>query len=102
MVTGESEKKNISQDTHPASHLLTLITHLPAVVCEKCVSAITHLHMHLCIYLSQQDAQEFLRFLLDKLHTEINRRPFVRRPPKEPEQKYTRFRYVISSSSSSD
>uniref|UniRef100_A0A3Q0S5W8 ubiquitinyl hydrolase 1 n=1 Tax=Amphilophus citrinellus TaxID=61819 RepID=A0A3Q0S5W8_AMPCI len=24
---------------------------------------------------SQQDAQEFLRFLLDKLHTEINRRP---------------------------
>ncbi|XP_075870159.1 ubiquitin carboxyl-terminal hydrolase 21 [Nelusetta ayraudi] len=41
---------------------------------------------------SQQDAQEFLRFLLDKLHTEINRRPFVRRPLKEPEQKYTRFR----------
>uniref|UniRef100_A0A672FRR8 Ubiquitin carboxyl-terminal hydrolase 21 n=1 Tax=Salarias fasciatus TaxID=181472 RepID=A0A672FRR8_SALFA len=30
---------------------------------------------------SQQDAQEFLRFLLDKLHTEINRRPYVRRYP---------------------
>uniref|UniRef100_A0A3B5KDC9 ubiquitinyl hydrolase 1 n=1 Tax=Takifugu rubripes TaxID=31033 RepID=A0A3B5KDC9_TAKRU len=28
---------------------------------------------------SQQDAQEFLRFLLDKLHVEINRRPYVRR-----------------------
>lgn len=40
---------------------------------------------------SQQDAQEFLRFLLDKLHTEINRRPYVRRV-KEPEQKYARFR----------
>uniref|UniRef100_A0A671URI1 ubiquitinyl hydrolase 1 n=1 Tax=Sparus aurata TaxID=8175 RepID=A0A671URI1_SPAAU len=26
---------------------------------------------------SQQDAQEFLRFLLDKLHTEINRKPNV-------------------------
>uniref|UniRef100_A0A3Q1JGR0 ubiquitinyl hydrolase 1 n=1 Tax=Anabas testudineus TaxID=64144 RepID=A0A3Q1JGR0_ANATE len=26
---------------------------------------------------SQQDAQEFLRFLLDKLHTEINRRPNI-------------------------
>uniref|UniRef100_A0A3B3ZLB5 ubiquitinyl hydrolase 1 n=1 Tax=Periophthalmus magnuspinnatus TaxID=409849 RepID=A0A3B3ZLB5_9GOBI len=38
----------------------------------------------------QQDAQEFLRFLLDKLHTEINRRPYVRRV-KEPEQKYARF-----------
>uniref|UniRef100_A0A8C2Z212 ubiquitinyl hydrolase 1 n=1 Tax=Cyclopterus lumpus TaxID=8103 RepID=A0A8C2Z212_CYCLU len=33
----------------------------------------------------QQDAQEFLRFLLDKLHTEINRRPYVRRTGKEPE-----------------
>ncbi|TMS15965.1 Rho-related GTP-binding protein RhoA-C [Larimichthys crocea] len=41
---------------------------------------------------SQQDAQEFLRFLLDKLHTEINRRPYVRRTGKEPEQKYARFR----------
>uniref|UniRef100_A0A3Q3X040 ubiquitinyl hydrolase 1 n=1 Tax=Mola mola TaxID=94237 RepID=A0A3Q3X040_MOLML len=39
----------------------------------------------------QQDAQEFLRFLLDKLHTEINRRPYVRRPGKESEQKYARF-----------
>lgn len=41
---------------------------------------------------SQQDAQEFLRFLLDKLHVEINRRPYVRRVVKEPEQKYARFR----------
>ncbi|XP_070825089.1 ubiquitin carboxyl-terminal hydrolase 21 [Chaetodon trifascialis] len=41
---------------------------------------------------SQQDAQEFLRFLLDKLHTEINRRPYTRRAGKEPEQKYARFR----------
>lgn len=41
---------------------------------------------------SQQDAQEFLRFLLDKLHTEINRRPNVRKTGKEPEQKYARFR----------
>ncbi|XP_034028420.1 ubiquitin carboxyl-terminal hydrolase 21-like [Thalassophryne amazonica] len=41
---------------------------------------------------SQQDAQEFLRFLLDKLHTEINRRPYVRRTGKEPEQKYVKFR----------
>ncbi|KAM3618056.1 uncharacterized protein V6R79_014556 [Siganus canaliculatus] len=41
---------------------------------------------------SQQDAQEFLRFLLDKLHTEINRRPYTRRPAKEPEQKFARFR----------
>ncbi|CAL9703107.1 unnamed protein product [Knipowitschia caucasica] len=40
---------------------------------------------------SQQDAQEFLRFLLDKLHTEINRRPYVQRV-KEPEQKFARFR----------
>ncbi|XP_072305947.1 ubiquitin carboxyl-terminal hydrolase 21 isoform X2 [Eucyclogobius newberryi] len=40
---------------------------------------------------SQQDAQEFLRFLLDKLHTEINRRPYVRRV-KETEQKYAGFR----------
>uniref|UniRef100_H2LXH4 Ubiquitin carboxyl-terminal hydrolase n=1 Tax=Oryzias latipes TaxID=8090 RepID=H2LXH4_ORYLA len=39
----------------------------------------------------QQDAQEFLRFLLDKLHTEINRRPNVRKTGKEPEQKYARF-----------
>uniref|UniRef100_A0A3Q4HUD0 ubiquitinyl hydrolase 1 n=1 Tax=Neolamprologus brichardi TaxID=32507 RepID=A0A3Q4HUD0_NEOBR len=39
----------------------------------------------------QQDAQEFLRFLLDKLHTEINRRPYVRRAGKEPEQKFARF-----------
>uniref|UniRef100_A0A3Q3ESL4 ubiquitinyl hydrolase 1 n=1 Tax=Labrus bergylta TaxID=56723 RepID=A0A3Q3ESL4_9LABR len=35
----------------------------------------------------QQDAQEFLRFLLDKLHTEINRRPYVRRTGKDPEQR---------------
>ncbi|KAM7411810.1 hypothetical protein PAMA_021675 [Pampus argenteus] len=41
---------------------------------------------------SQQDAQEFLRFLLDKLHTEINRRPYIRRTGKDPEQKYVRFR----------
>ncbi|XP_031700330.1 ubiquitin carboxyl-terminal hydrolase 21 isoform X1 [Anarrhichthys ocellatus] len=41
---------------------------------------------------SQQDAQEFLRFLLDKLHTEINRRPYIRRTGKEPEQKFARFR----------
>ncbi|XP_056157698.1 ubiquitin carboxyl-terminal hydrolase 21 [Lampris incognitus] len=41
---------------------------------------------------SQQDAQEFLRFLLDRLHTEINRRPHVRRTGKEPEQKYAKFR----------
>ncbi|XP_061668545.1 ubiquitin carboxyl-terminal hydrolase 21 isoform X1 [Syngnathoides biaculeatus] len=41
---------------------------------------------------SQQDAQEFLRFLLEKLHTEINRKPNIRRPLKDPEQKYARFR----------
>ncbi|KAF3696943.1 Ubiquitin carboxyl-terminal hydrolase 21 [Channa argus] len=41
---------------------------------------------------SQQDAQEFLRFLLDKLHTEVNRKPNIRRTVKEPEQKYARFR----------
>uniref|UniRef100_A0A3Q3BBU0 ubiquitinyl hydrolase 1 n=1 Tax=Kryptolebias marmoratus TaxID=37003 RepID=A0A3Q3BBU0_KRYMA len=41
--------------------------------------------------MDQQDAQEFLRFLLDKLHTEINRRPNVKRTVKEPEQKYARF-----------
>ncbi|XP_051913210.1 ubiquitin carboxyl-terminal hydrolase 21 isoform X2 [Hippocampus zosterae] len=41
---------------------------------------------------SQQDAQEFLRFLLEKLHTEINRKPYNRRPLKDPEQKYARFR----------
>uniref|UniRef100_A0A669CYT7 ubiquitinyl hydrolase 1 n=1 Tax=Oreochromis niloticus TaxID=8128 RepID=A0A669CYT7_ORENI len=40
---------------------------------------------------SQQDAQEFLRFLLDKLHTEINRRPYIRRTGKEPEQKFARI-----------
>uniref|UniRef100_A0A672FP12 Ubiquitin carboxyl-terminal hydrolase n=1 Tax=Salarias fasciatus TaxID=181472 RepID=A0A672FP12_SALFA len=45
---------------------------------------------------SQQDAQEFLRFLLDKLHTEINRRPYVRRVEREVEQKYARFRCVYS------
>uniref|UniRef100_A0A3Q2XBF5 Ubiquitin carboxyl-terminal hydrolase n=1 Tax=Hippocampus comes TaxID=109280 RepID=A0A3Q2XBF5_HIPCM len=39
----------------------------------------------------QQDAQEFLRFLLEKLHTEINRKPYNRRPLKDPEQKYARF-----------
>uniref|UniRef100_A0A8C4ZGS2 ubiquitinyl hydrolase 1 n=1 Tax=Gadus morhua TaxID=8049 RepID=A0A8C4ZGS2_GADMO len=37
---------------------------------------------------SQQDAQEFLRFLLDRLHTEVNRRVCVRRTGKEPVQKY--------------
>ncbi|XP_062314466.1 ubiquitin carboxyl-terminal hydrolase 21 isoform X1 [Osmerus eperlanus] len=41
---------------------------------------------------SQQDAQEFLRFLLDRLHTEINRRPYVRRNGLEPEQKYAKIR----------
>ncbi|MEQ2250950.1 hypothetical protein ILYODFUR_006133 [Ilyodon furcidens] len=41
---------------------------------------------------SQQDAQEFLRFLLDKLHTEINRRPYVKRTGKELEPTYVRFR----------
>uniref|UniRef100_A0A3Q2PZA6 ubiquitinyl hydrolase 1 n=1 Tax=Fundulus heteroclitus TaxID=8078 RepID=A0A3Q2PZA6_FUNHE len=40
---------------------------------------------------SQQDAQEFLRFLLDKLHTEINRRPYVKRTGKESDQKCVRF-----------
>uniref|UniRef100_A0A8C6L5I8 Ubiquitin carboxyl-terminal hydrolase n=1 Tax=Nothobranchius furzeri TaxID=105023 RepID=A0A8C6L5I8_NOTFU len=44
---------------------------------------------------SQQDAQEFLRFLLDKLHTEINRRPNVKRTGKEPEQKYARIRLFL-------
>uniref|UniRef100_A0A3Q2CQP0 ubiquitinyl hydrolase 1 n=1 Tax=Cyprinodon variegatus TaxID=28743 RepID=A0A3Q2CQP0_CYPVA len=34
----------------------------------------------------QQDAQEFLRFLLDKLHTEINRRPYVKRTGKISEE----------------
>ncbi|KAG7279858.1 hypothetical protein CRUP_016185 [Coryphaenoides rupestris] len=33
---------------------------------------------------SQQDAQEFLRFLLDRLHNEINRHACVRRTGKEP------------------
>ncbi|KAM9828773.1 ubiquitin carboxyl-terminal hydrolase 21 isoform X2 [Syngnathus typhle] len=41
---------------------------------------------------SQQDAQEFLRFLLEKLHSEINRKPYIQRPLKDPEQKYARFR----------
>ncbi|XP_053704356.1 ubiquitin carboxyl-terminal hydrolase 21 [Synchiropus splendidus] len=41
---------------------------------------------------SQQDAQEFLRFLLERLHAEINRRPCVRRPTQEPEQQFARFR----------
>ncbi|KAM9785613.1 ubiquitin carboxyl-terminal hydrolase 2 [Neosynchiropus ocellatus] len=45
-----------------------------------------------CPGLSQQDAQEFLRFLLDRLHTEVNRRPYARRAAKEPEQKFARFR----------
>uniref|UniRef100_A0A8B9HR02 ubiquitinyl hydrolase 1 n=1 Tax=Astyanax mexicanus TaxID=7994 RepID=A0A8B9HR02_ASTMX len=42
---------------------------------------------------SQQDAQEFLRFLLDQLHTEINRRP-AQRPSitTTPETTYNRFR----------
>ncbi|KAF4078174.1 hypothetical protein AMELA_G00196310 [Ameiurus melas] len=41
---------------------------------------------------SQQDAQEFLRFLLDCLHTEINRRP-SHHPAifTSPEPSYTRF-----------
>lgn len=68
--------------------------------CERCLSVFIHSPMHFCVYLSQQDAQEFLRFLLDRLHTEINRRPFVRRPLKDPEEKYTRFRYVLLSSDS--
>lgn len=97
VVTGEWEKKHFTGHARPASRLFTLIIHPSAVACERRLSASTHLHVHLCVYLSQQDAQEFLRFLLDKLHTEINRRPFVRRPLKEPEQKYTRFRCVISS-----
>ncbi|KAM6976466.1 ubiquitin carboxyl-terminal hydrolase 21 [Aplochiton taeniatus] len=41
---------------------------------------------------SQQDAQEFLRFLMDRLHTEINRRPSVRRTGLEPEPKYAKIR----------
>ncbi|KAI4901517.1 hypothetical protein NFI96_033434, partial [Prochilodus magdalenae] len=42
---------------------------------------------------SQQDAQEFLRFLLDQLHTEINRRP-AQRPSitTSAQPTYTRFR----------
>ncbi|XP_026097467.1 ubiquitin carboxyl-terminal hydrolase 21 isoform X2 [Carassius auratus] len=41
----------------------------------------------------QEDAQEFLRFLLDRLHTEINRRPSKRPPVMEiKEPTYTRFR----------
>lgn len=91
MVTGESEKNKTSHKTHiqPVTYSLW------SLICQ--LLSVRDLRMHLCVYLSQQDAQEFLRFLLDKLHTEINRRPFVRRPLKEPEQKYTRFRYVISS-----
>ncbi|CAL8368046.1 unnamed protein product [Lota lota] len=41
---------------------------------------------------SQQDAQEFLRFLLDRLHTEVNRRVCVRRTGKEAVQKYAKLR----------
>ncbi|TRY96650.1 hypothetical protein DNTS_024264 [Danionella cerebrum] len=42
---------------------------------------------------SQQDAQEFLRFLLDRLHTEINRRPSKRPAVIElKQQTYSRFR----------
>ncbi|XP_016373528.1 ubiquitin carboxyl-terminal hydrolase 21-like isoform X2 [Sinocyclocheilus rhinocerous] len=42
---------------------------------------------------SQQDAQEFLRFLLDRLHTEINRRPSKRTAVMEiKEPTYTRSR----------
>ncbi|KAK0142257.1 Ubiquitin carboxyl-terminal hydrolase 21 [Merluccius polli] len=41
---------------------------------------------------SQQDAQEFLRFLLDRLHNEINRHVYVQRTSKEPVQKYAKFR----------
>lgn len=47
---------------------------------------------NLLVLHSQQDAQEFLRFLLDKLHVEINRRAYVRRTVKEPTQKYAKFR----------
>uniref|UniRef100_A0A3Q3JR03 ubiquitinyl hydrolase 1 n=1 Tax=Monopterus albus TaxID=43700 RepID=A0A3Q3JR03_MONAL len=39
----------------------------------------------------QQDAQEFLRFLLDKLHTEINRKPYIQRTGKQPEQNNATF-----------
>lgn len=48
---------------------------------------------------SQQDAQEFLRFLLDRLHTEINRRP-SHHPAifTTPEPSYTQFRYTQKSS----
>ncbi|XP_031421817.1 ubiquitin carboxyl-terminal hydrolase 21 [Clupea harengus] len=41
---------------------------------------------------SQQDAQEFLRFLLDRLHTEINRRPTKRPPNNTQEPKHKIFR----------
>ncbi|XP_034167937.2 ubiquitin carboxyl-terminal hydrolase 21 isoform X2 [Pangasianodon hypophthalmus] len=44
---------------------------------------------------SQQDAQEFLRFLLDRLHTEINRRSSHHAATStSPEPSYTRFRYT--------
>ncbi|XP_062872119.1 ubiquitin carboxyl-terminal hydrolase 21 [Trichomycterus rosablanca] len=42
---------------------------------------------------SQQDAQEFLRFLLDRLHTEINRRPLqCPSVTTNPEPSYKQFR----------